>query len=119
MEKAIHHLEIALAAASSLNTVNQLFWVNTTLASECSEQGKFEDAQARVDHAKSHAVNDTYLLAHAMDQQARVWIGQRRFEEAKSEALRVLDVFEKLGAVHDVKIAIVRKIDARRARQPG
>ena len=32
-----------------------------------------------------------------MGLQAGFWGGQRRFEEAKSEALRALDVFEKLG----------------------
>jgi hypothetical protein len=68
-----------------------------------SEQGKFEDAQTRLEHAKSHAVNNPYLLARAMDQQAWLWGLQRRFEDAKSEALRALDAFEKLGAANDAE----------------
>ena len=121
MEKAIHHLEIALAVASSLNTAEELFWVNYSLADALSKQGKFEDAQTRLDHAKSHAANNTYLLAYAMDRQARVWEGQHRFEEARSEALRALDIFEKLGAAHDVEDTkgLLWSIDAQRAGRPS
>ena len=113
-------MEIALAVASSLGTVEELFWVNYGLAKALSEQGKFEDAQTRVDHAKSHAVNDAYLLAYAMDLQARVWEEQHRFEEARSEALRALDIFEKLGAAHNAEDTkeLLRYIDTRRAGQP-
>ena len=120
-KEAICHLETALGIASALNTVEQLVWVNFALAEAFSKERKFEDAQTRVEHAKSHAANNTYLLAYAMDQQARVWYGQRRFEEARSEALRALNAFEKLGAARNVEIArrLVQKMDARRARKPG
>ena len=120
-KQAIHHLEIALGITSSLNRVKQLFWVNFALAGLFSHKGKFGDAQTHVEHAKAHAVNDPYLLARAMDQQARVWGGQRRFEEARSEALRALDAFEKLGAAHDAEVTgrLLQHIDARGAGQPG
>ena len=100
--KAIHHFETALGIASSLKMVDRLFWLNLSLAEAFCEQGTFEEAQTRLEHAKSHAVNDTYLLARVMEQQAWVWDVQGRFEDAKSEVLRALDVFEKLGAENDV-----------------
>ena len=103
-KKAIHHLEMALGIASSLHRVRQLFWVNYALAWLFSDQGKFGDAQTRLEHAKSHAVNDRYLLARAMHQQAWIWVGQGRLEDARSEALSALDVFEKLGAVKGAEI---------------
>ena len=120
-KKAIHHIEIALGIAVSLNAVDELFWETFTLAEVFREQGKFEDAQTHVEHAKVHAVNNPYLLARAMDQQARVWDGQRRFEAARSEVLRALDVFEKLGAAHSAESArlLLQRIDARMAGQPG
>ena len=103
-EKAIDHLETALVVASSLNVARELFWINYSLAKLFTREGKFEDAQVHVEHARVHAVNDPYLLAYAMDLQARVWYGQGRFEEARSEALRALDAFEKLGAAHNAEI---------------
>ena len=119
-EKAIYHLETALGIASSLNMVDQLFWVNLALVRVFSQPGKFEDAQTHVEHAKSHAANDTYLLAHAMRQQAWLWDRQGRFEDAKSEALCALDAFEKLGAANDAEVIRVtlRGMDAGSAGQP-
>ena len=119
--KALHHLEIALGIASSFNMVEERFLVNIALTRVFCEQGKFEDAQTRVDHAKSHVVNNPYLSAYAMDQQARVWDGQHRFEEARSEALHALDGFVELGAAHDAENVrrLLQDIDIRRAEQSG
>ena len=64
---------------------------------------KFDDAHVHIQHAKSHAVNDPYLLAHASQLQAEVWDKQHRPKEEKSEALRALDVFEKLRAANDAE----------------
>ena len=120
-KKGIHHFEVALGIASSFNMVFELFWVNYSLAWLFSDEGKFEDAQTHVEQAKAHAVNVPYRLARAVGQEARVWNGQCRFEEARSGALRALDMFEKLGAAHDVEITtgLLQQIDARRAGQPG
>ena len=120
-EKAIHRYEVALGIASSLNTVKELFWINYFLAGMFSDKGEFEDAQIHLEHAKAHVANDPYLLAVAMDWQARVWGGQGRFEEARSEAFRSLDLFEKLGAEHNAESTreFLQRIDARRASQPG
>ena len=119
-KKAIHHFEKALGIASSLNMVDQLFWINYALAGVFSKQGEFEDAQTYLEHAKSHAGDNKYVLAYVMDQQARVWYEQRRFEEARPETLRALDAFEKLGAARNVEVArqLLKIIDARRAGQP-
>ena len=114
-KKAIRHLEIALGAASSLNRVNQLFWVHFNLAEVFSNEGKFDDAQTHVEHTKSLVADDTYLLARASLLQARLWYAQDMLGEAKSEALRALCVFEKLGAASNSKFArwLLQQIDAR------
>ena len=114
-EKAVHHLETALEIASSHNWLTQMFWTRRSLAVLFRDQGKLDDANAHVEHAKSHAISgrDTYELASAMQLQAEIWHRQRRFEEAKSEVLGAIDAFEKLGAAHDAKEAriLLQEID--------
>jgi len=44
-----------------------------------------------------------YLLGHAMEQQAGFLYHQHRLEEAGSEALCAIGVFEKLGATKDME----------------
>jgi len=102
-KKAIHHFEVALEIASPLKFHNQLFWINFSLANLFSEKGRFDDAHARIQRAMSHAVDNPYLLARASRLQAKCWYKQHRPKEAKSEALRALDVFEKLGAASDAE----------------
>ena len=102
-EKAIHHYEVALGIASSSNWQDQLFWVHYALSDLFLGEGRFDDVQAHIERAKSHAVNDAYKLGRAMELQARSWYAQRMFEEARFEALRALDVFEKLGAASDAE----------------
>ena len=97
-EKAAHHFEIALAVASSLNYHTELFWVRFSLADLFSREGRLDDAHAHIEHAKSHASDDEYLLARASQLQARFWYEQHMFEEAKSEALHALDAFERFEA---------------------
>ena len=115
IEEAIHHLEVATGIASSLNLVYELFWAHFALAGLFSGEGKFDDAHAHVEQAKSHAVNDAYNLARAMDLQATFLAAQHRFEEAKFEASRALDTFEKFGATNNVKKIrkLLREIDAQ------
>ena len=117
--KSIFHFETARGIAASLHNAEQLFWANFALADLFSAQGKFEDAQTHLEYAKSHTVNNTYLLAQAMDHQARLWDMQGRCEDAESEALRALDAFEKLGAARDAEDTrgLLRQIEARRSRQ--
>ena len=106
---------MALGTASFLNEFNILVLIHLTLVQLFFDEDRFDDAHAHIKHAKSHATdcNDTYRVAQAMEMQARIWHGQRRLEEAKSEALRAVDAFEKLGAAKDVESALklVRQID--------
>jgi tetratricopeptide (TPR) repeat protein len=102
-EKAINHLKAALGIASSSNWDNELFWILYSLALSFHKEGKFHDAQAHIEHAKSHTVNDPYLLGCAMEQQARFWYREGRLEEAKSEGLCAVGVYEKLGAARNME----------------
>jgi len=97
-EKAISHFEVALGIASSLNSHDLSFWIHYVMAILFCDEDRFDDAHAHVEQAKSHTVNDPYKMGRAMGLQAWVWYKQHRLEEARSEALRAVDVFEKLGA---------------------
>ena len=105
IKEAIHRLEVALEVASSFNWLTLQCRVHYSLASLFSDEGRFDDAQTHVEHAKLRAVNchHTYLLSHTMWLQAEIWMRQRRFAEAKSEASRAIAMYEKLGATDDVE----------------
>ena len=102
-EKAINHFEIALRIASHFNWHDQLVLNHISLAQLFSEEGRFDDAHTHTKRAKSHAINFPYLLARAMCLQAKSWHEQGRLGEAKSEVLRAVDVFVKLGATDDLQ----------------
>jgi len=103
IEKAIHHFKLALGIASSFNWHNDLFWAHYRLAVLFRGEGRLDDAQTHVEHAKSHAANSAYNLGYATEEQAWIWYKQDRLEEAKSEALRAAEIYEKLGAAKDVE----------------
>jgi len=102
-EKAINHYEAALGIASSSNWHYQLFWIHFALARLFHGQGRFDDADTHIKCAKSHTINDKYLLGCVMDQQARFWYNQQSLKEAKSEALCAVGVYEKLGATKNLE----------------
>jgi len=103
-EKAIGYFETALRIASPFNWHDQLSRNHYELADLFFKEGRFDEAHASVERAKSHAaIDDPYYLACATQLQARFWHGQGRFEEAKSEALRAADVFERFGAAKDLE----------------
>ena len=112
-EKAIHHFELALGIASSLNWASGLFWVYYSLAELFSEQGRFDDARAHIERAKSHAADDAYNLGRAMELQANFWYEQHMFEEAKLEALRSIGFYEKVRATKGLENCreFLKKID--------
>ena len=102
-EKAIHHFETAFRIASSFNWNEQLFWIHYRLAELfCNERG-FDNAHVQIQQAKLHAVDNAYNLARAVELQARVYFRQCRFEDATSEGLRALEIYEKLGNLSDAK----------------
>ena len=120
-EKAIHHLEVARRIASSINMVAQLFWVHFSLAELFSNQGRFDETKTHLEHARSYAANDVYLLARASLLQAVVRHKQDISEEAKSEALCALEVFEKLGAQIDAEYtrSFIERIEVDGPRDDG
>ena len=115
MEKAISHYEAALGIASSFNWHPQQFWIHRSLADIFFAQGRVDDAYTQIKHAKSHAINNTYLLGCAMELQARFLYHQHRLEEAKSEVLCAINMFEKLGAAKDTEDCkgLLHEIEAR------
>ena len=114
-EKAIKHFETSLGIASPFNWHNLLFWTNCCLAEVFFDQNRFDDAHSHVERAKSHVIDDPYLLGRAMKLQAGFWYEERRFEEAKSEALCAADVYEGIGATRDVEgcNVILRNIEEK------
>jgi len=121
-EMAINHFEVALGIASSFNWHDELAGIHCSLAKLFSVQGRFDHAHAHVEQVKSHAVNNTYNLGHAMRLQAGIWYQQHgRLEEAKSEALCVSHVYEKLGATKGLERcrALLRDIQQKETEQPG
>ena len=102
-EKAIKYFETAIDIASPLSWHNLLFWNNYNLAVLFFDRNRFDDAHAHVERAKSHAIDDSYLLGCAMELQAGFWYAERRFKEAKSGALRAANAYEGIGATMDVE----------------
>jgi tetratricopeptide (TPR) repeat protein len=113
--KAIHHLNVALRIASPFNWHDQLFWVHYALAGVFHEEGRTDEADASIENAKSHAVGDAYLIGRATWLQAWFWFQQHKLEEAKSQALLAVDVYERVGAAADLESCnqLVRLIDAQ------
>ena len=102
-KQAIYHNEVALGTASSSNWHGSLFWIYYNLAELFLDDSRFDEAHARIELAKSHMVNSAYNLGRATELGAEVWHKQHRFEEARSEALRAADIYEKLGAARCVE----------------
>jgi len=102
-DKAIHHFEVALEIASPFDWDDSLFWLNYELAALFRRGGRFDDAHAHIERAKSHTANSAYNLGRAIELQAWVWCDQHRLEEAKSEILHAVDVYENLGAAKDAE----------------
>ena len=98
-EKAIHHFQTALGIASALKWHNELCWIHYSLAWLFRDQDKFDDAHDHVEQAKSHTINSTYKLGRVTKMHAEVWYRQGRLDDARSEALDAIEVFEKIGAL--------------------
>jgi tetratricopeptide (TPR) repeat protein len=96
-EKAVHHHKTALGIASPLNWHDILFCIHLDLAEVFRNEGEFGEASAHIEQAKPHAVDNIFWLGCAIHLQATIWHRQRRLEDAKSEGLHALKIFEKLG----------------------
>lgn len=120
-EKAVHHYELALGITSSLNWHNMTFLVHFCLAELFLRRCRFDDAENHIKQAKSHTDNSAYNLGRAMELRAKICSKQHRFEEARSEALRAVETFEKLGAVKKMEkckrlLQNIRKKSGKRNR---
>jgi len=102
IEKAIHHNEVALGIASS-DWHDVQFWAHYKLAILFRNEGRLDDAQTHVEHAKLHTAHSAYYLGYATQEQSELWYEQDRLEEAKSEALRAAEIYEELGVARDVE----------------
>ena len=102
-ETAIHHFETALKIASPFSWHDQLFSIHYDLVRLYLGEDHFEDANAHIQQAKSHALDDAYNTIRAMEIQAEVWYRQGKLEDARSETLDALVSYEKLGAAQDVE----------------
>jgi len=113
IEKTILHSETALGIASFWGWHNHLHRDHYFLATLFCTQGGFDDANTHVELANSHTVNSPFELALSMYLQAGIWLQQSKFEQAKSEALHAVEIFEKLGAVQDLETCrqLLRIID--------
>ena len=112
-EKAIGHFKMALQIASSFNWEDQQFWIHHSMAHLFLAEDEFEDANIHTKQAKSHTVDNTYNLGHAMNQQAEIWCQQRRLGDAKREALGALEIYQELGAADDARACneLLQEID--------
>ena len=102
-EKAINRYKAALRIASSFNWDNRQFWILYSLAGLFFDQGRFDEAHAHNECAKPHTVNEPYLLGRGMEQQAGFWYRESKLDEAKSEVLSSIGIYEKLGAAMDME----------------
>ena len=101
-EKVIIHYETALGIASHISWQHPLFWINCSMAELFLGEDRFDDAHTHVERAKSY-INSQYHLGSAMLLQAKIWYGEGKLEEAKSELPRAADVFEKIGATRSLE----------------
>ena len=97
-EKAIRHFEKALGIASAFGWHGELFWIHYALAVFFGKENEFDDAHSHIDQAKLYAVNDAHSLGRAIEWKAQIWRQQHRLEDAVSEALGALEIYEKIGA---------------------
>ena len=102
-EKAVHHFETALRIASPPNWHSELFWSHYALAQLFHDEREFDRSNTHIERAKPHAVDEAYKLGRTMGIQASIWYQQLRLEDAKSEALHALEIYERSGASYDAR----------------
>ena len=88
-----------LSSCSWSNWHDCLFRINHSLTWLYLDECRFDEAQAHVERAKSHAADSLHHLGSAAELQVLVWCGQPRLKEGSAEALRATEIYEELGAV--------------------
>ena len=109
-EKSIFHIEASLGAIHS-RTIQ--FHVHYVLATAHITAGRFDDAEAHFEHAEPLAADASPELGRVALLRADILRGRGKFEEARFEALRSLDLAEKFGGegIVDRAKEILRLID--------
>ena len=102
-EEAIDHFKTALGIASATRCNRELFWNDYSLAELFFDQGRFDDAHAHVERAKSYSGNDSFTLGCGMQLQATFLHKRQRLEEANSEILKAIEVFERIGTTTELE----------------
>ncbi|KAF9786353.1 hypothetical protein BJ322DRAFT_1108203 [Thelephora terrestris] len=95
--KAKKLFDAAHEIATTIQWHDQLSSIHHSLAWLSFDRRAFEDAHYHIERAKSHAINDKHKLGHGMEAQAYFLYTQRRFKEARSEAVRCIGVYKELG----------------------
>ena len=97
-EKAIYHLKTTLRITSRFGWNGLLsFMAHRSLAELFIKEDKFDDAHAHLEQAKLHTVNSAYHQGQIALMQVTTYYNQYRLEDAMSEVLRALRIFEELG----------------------
>ena len=119
--EAIRHYKTALAIASHFNWSPQLFWIHHDLAKLFRNEGRFNDAHTHIEQAKSHAENLPYYAGRAAVEQAHIYHQQQSLENATSQALFALEIFEKFGALRDVELCkdLLREVEQETKGRAG
>ena len=102
-EKAVRHFKTALGIASPFDWRDVLFWNNYNLADLFCNEHEFDDADAHNNQARSLAADNPYWLGSVTELQGRIWYQQGRLEDAKTELLHALGIYEKVGAAKDLE----------------
>ena len=98
---AIAHLNAALRISVSLNLQEKQASILRRLVELLLKEGRLDDALVHLERLKSDAVYNLLSLGLAAVVQVCAWRREGRFEEAESEVLRVIGVYEKAGAPAD------------------
>ena len=101
-EKSIRHYKTALAIASPSNWQDPLFWIHYEMAQLFRDQDEFDYANTHIEQAKMHTTDNACYLGRGMEIQGQIWYRQCKLEDARFEVLGALEIFERLGAAHDV-----------------
>ena len=101
-KEAVHHYKEAIQIASLGGWYDHLFWIYFSLAELSQDEEKFDGAHAHIKQAKLHAVDNGYYLGRAAEMDAWIWYRQRMFDDAASEALHAIELYEKVGSAEDV-----------------
>ena len=99
---AIHYFEATIDIASPLGYGSMMSQAHLSQAQLYGLVDMFSEAHAHIKPAEVHAGNRTSLLGRVFKVDIALLRTQSRFEEAKSEALHALALFEKLGAADQV-----------------